>query len=292
MRILPPYSQPEGHEPGFVELNQEEGLLEITGPADCTLMEESKIHAETLILRCRLHPIPLLNKAITVRLISEGESLTEELLYNEDTVSPGYEGDVANSQWKGIALEYVGVGRGIHQEKEFVFHGNTLPTGQIADKNPLYIKPFQVETQSCTLRTTTLATGHTLTSPPGVLNTRMLRGYGGYYQPGCPLADIGQVYYSLTSSYTQTRVRLHTTSDLQAQRTPPPHGGQEFNHKLVFNPHLREEEYLSLTGALAAGYARLSVLTEGSVVSYASYLCEPIPGHPTFVEVYFKVVSN
>jgi len=56
----------------------------------------------------------------------------------------------------------------------------------------------------------------------------------------------------------------------------------------MFTPLPREEEYMSLTGALAAGYARISLKTEIGVVSYSSYSCEPVPDHSTFVSVHFR----
>ncbi|MBI2707873.1 MAG: hypothetical protein HYX35_06160 [Proteobacteria bacterium] len=285
MRILSPYAPDAGYEPGFVELNHEEGHLEITHPSLCVLLEGSQIVPETLALRCVLHPVSLLNKTSKVQSIFEGEALAETFLYDESSVS---QGDARNSQWSGIAVEYVGVGQGIYQGEKFVFSGKTLPFGTMEEQAPLYLKPFCVETQSYQVRTTTLAGGQTLTSPPGVLNTRVLRGYGGCYQPGIPLEQIQQVYYALTSDYDKTRIRLYTSSALQAQHTPPPHGGRDFNQEVMFSPLPREEEYLSLSGALAAGYARFSLKTDYGVVQYSSYLCESVPGHPTFVSVSFR----
>ncbi len=285
MRILSPYAPDAGYEPGFVELNHEEGRLEITHPSSCVLLEDSQIVPEMLALRCVLHPIPFLNKAPKVQLISEGESLAEAFLYDDASVS---QGDAKNCQWSGVALEYVGVGQGIYQGEKFIFSGKTFPFGKMEERTPLYLKPFCVETQSYQVRTTTLTAGHVLTSPPGVLNTRVLRGYGGYYQPGIPLEQIQQVYYALTSDYDQTRIRLYTSSALQTQHTPPPRGGRDFNQEVMFSPLPREEDYLSLTGALAAGYARFSVTTDCGSVPYTSYGCDPVPGHPTFVSVYFR----
>lgn len=288
MRILPSYSPDPGYEPGFVELNHDEGILDITHPSSCVLLEESQIVANTLTLRCSLRPVPLLDKTSKVQLIAEGEPLQAALVYDEGKVVEGYEGEVKNSQWRGIAIEYAGMGQGIYQGEKFVFSGKTLPFGIIEDQTPLYLKPFCVETQSYQVRSTTLAEGKVLASPPGVLNTRVLRGYGGYYQPGVPLEDIQQIYYALTSDYDQTRIRLYRSSVLQAQHTPPPRGGREFNHEIMFSPLPREEEYLSLVGALAAGYARLLLKTEHGVIQYSSYSCASVPGYPTFVTVDFK----
>ena len=163
-----------------------------------------------------------------------------------------------------------------------------MPAGHIEDTTPLYVKPFCGEEAPYQVRTITLAAGNVLTSPPGVVNTRVLRGYGGYYHPGVPLEQIEQVYYALTSEYDKTRVRLYTSSTLEAQHTPPPQGGRDFNHTVMFSPLPRVEEYMSLTSALAAGHARLSLKTELGVTPYSSYSYEPVPGHPTFVTVCFR----
>lgn len=288
MRIQNPYSFPEGYEPGFVPLNQEEGILDINHPSSLTWVEESHIIPEILSLRCTLRPIPLANKLPKIRLIAENEALEEVLLYEEDTVLSGYNREIKSSQWQGIALEYVGVGHGTQQNQTFTFSGKTLPSGQIESGNPLYLKPFAVETQPFQMRTTTVGHGHILSSPPGVIDTKVLRGYGGYYQPGTLLAEVEQVYYALTSNYDKTRIRLYSSALLQAQHTPAPRGGREFNQDVLFSPTPREEEYLSLKGAIAAGYARFSIKTDWGQIRYSSYLCEPVPGHPNFVMVSFR----
>lgn len=291
MRILPYCSLEPGYEPGFVELNHETGILDITHPSSCVLIEEAQLVACTLTLKCSLRPIPLCDKTSKVQLISEGEPLQETLLYDEEKALEGYEWDVRNSQWQGIAVEYTGIGQGIYQEETFVFFGKELPFGKMKENAPLYVKPFSVETQSYQIRTTTLMTGQTLSSPPGVLNTRVLRGYGGYYQAGIPLEHIQQVYYALTSDYDQTRIRLYSSSVLQAQHTPPPRGGREFNHDIMFSPLPSEEEYLSFAGAIAAGYARLSIQTDDGMIQYSSFLCEPALGYPDCVNVYFRPLT-
>lgn len=288
MRILPFPSFQEGYEPGSVELNHDEGLLEITNPSSVLLQQESKMVAETLILRCMLRPLPLFNKTAKVQLISENEPLEEAYLYNEETVSPGYDRPIQQSQWKGVAVEYAGMGQGIHLGETFIFHGTILPTGEIETKTPLYIKPFQTEENVITVRTTTVAAGQVLTSPSGVLNTRILKGYGGYYQTGVPLGEIEQVYYACTSDYDKTRIRLYTSSTLRAQYTPPPRGGRMGTQEVLFTPLPQEEEYLSLPAALASGYAVFSVKTAFGAINYTSTLCEPVTGQSTVVNVHFR----
>ncbi|OJW50575.1 MAG: hypothetical protein BGO67_05735 [Alphaproteobacteria bacterium 41-28] len=287
MRILPFMPLQEGYEPSSPELNQEEGVLDISDDSDCNLIEESKIIAETLILRCVLRPIPLTDRTIHAQLISEGEILESTPLYEEESISYGYEREVENSKWQGMAFDYAGMGRGIHQGTQFVFYGEALPLGRLEVENPLYVKPFKIESQNVQERTTTLLSGEILTSPPGVLDTRVLQGYGGYYKEGVALNEIQQVYYALTPSHSQTRVRLFSSSHLQEQHTPPPYGGKGLSGNVTFSL-LREEEILSLPGAIAAGYARLSVIMETHTILFRSYLCEPVPGHHTFVNVYFR----
>ena len=288
MPILPFMMPPKGYEPPMPELNEEEGMLDIVHPGACTLVEESKIVAETLILRCALRPIILHNDKIQVQLIAEGEALEATPLYEDDSMAYGYEGERKDSCLQGIALDYTGIGRGVKEGESFVFYGKTLPFGEIKSANPLYIKPFNVEQANYQERLTTLLEGQVLRSPPGALDTQFLRGYGGYYKEGVSLEDIQQVYYHLTSTGQQTRVRLMNSTTLKEQHTPPPHGGQAFDYGVQFIPTLREEEYLSLTGALAAGYGKLSMASELGVSSFSSFLCEAIPGFPNLVNVYFR----
>jgi hypothetical protein len=208
------------------------------------------------------------DKTIKVQLIAEGETLESTLLYHEDSIAYGYEHDVKNSQWKAIALDYTGIGRGVHQGESFIIHGNTLPSGKLNTTQPLYVKPFLIETQNYQERQTTLISGQVLTSPPGILDTPVPRGYGGYYKEGIALEEISQVSYTLTSAQTQTQVRLSLTA---------------------FSPP--QEETLSLPGVLAAGYATIKVTTEFGEISFSSFLCERLFGHPTWVNVYFKPSS-
>lgn len=287
MPILPFMPLHKGYEPSAVELNHEEGVLEISHPSDCVLIEESKLVAETLILRCVIKPICMKDKTVKVRLISEGEVLEDTPLYEEESLAFGYEKEIKHSQWQGIALEYTGMGRGVYQGESFHFDGKTLPHGHIEIGHPLYFKPFKVDTDNHQERTTTLASGQILTSPPGALDAQVLRGYGGYYKEGIAPEEIQQVYYSLTSTHTQTRVRLFTSSTLHEQHTSPPNGGRDFHRDVIFNPSIQEEEYLSLSGAIATGYARLTVSTDWGKIQFLSYLCESVSGHPTFVNVYF-----
>lgn len=284
MRILPFLPVDDGYEPSPIDLNQEEGLLDIFQSSDCTLIEDSKIVPETLILRCALRPIPITNKSIHVNLISEGELLTSVCLYDKNTIAYGYEREIEHSQWQGIALDYVGMGRGIHQGEAFTFQGKTIDSGNIACGEPLYVKPFYYETHHYQEHQTTLPSQHFLTSPPGILNKRVLRGYGGYYKGGILLEDIQQIYYSLTATHSQTCTRLYSSFYLQKNLTPAPLGG----NNLIFHPYPKEEESLSFPGAIAAGYAKIKVETDTHQVAFHSFLCESIPDHSTFVNIYFK----
>lgn len=288
VRILPFMPPPQGYEPPSVELNQEEGVLDISHPSTCDLLQESQIVADTLILRCILRPLLIENKQIKVQLISESVTLESTDLYAEGSVTYGYAWDVEKSQCRGIAIEYAGLGKTICKDEIFVFYGKELTNGKLDISTPLYLKPFQIETQHHQERSTTLRTGHLLSSPPGKLNSQILRGYGGYYKEGIALHEIQQIYYALASVQTQTRVRLYSSSTLQDNHTPPPLGGSSFNQDVIFYPEPREEEYLSLPGTIAAGYVRVVVETGWGQVTFRSFQCEPVPGHPSFINLYFK----
>lgn len=287
--LISPFMLPDnGYEPPVPELNQEEGMLDISAAGECTLVEESQIVAEILVLRCVVRPIPLRNDKVHVQLIAEGEGLESASLYADESIVYGYKWERKDSCWQAVALDYTGIGKGVREGESFAINGNTLPFGEIEGNNPLYIKPFNVEFSHYQERVTSLLSGQVLRSPPGVLDSQFLRGYGGYYKEGIGLADIQQVYYNLTSTGSQTRIRLINSTTLHEQHTPPPHGGQAFDYGVQFIPTLREEEYLSLSGALAAGYARLSVSSELGLSSFSSFFSEAVSGFPNLVNVSFR----
>src|SRR3990167_2144067 len=138
MRILSYTPLSEGYEPGFIGLNQDEGVLEIAHPATFHIQEESKIIADTLTLRCTIRPLHCRHKEMRVHLISENTPLENAFLYDADTVVPGYEEKIENSQWQGIVVEYAGLGHGRCQDKSFSFYGKSLPLGQLKLREHLY----------------------------------------------------------------------------------------------------------------------------------------------------------
>ena len=266
-------------------------MLEISGEASCQLVEESQTVPETLSLRCRLRPLPQRYPGSKMQLISEGKALEESPLYADATIVQGYERLLHLSRWQGIAVVYEGAGQGKFQGNFFVFQGLEVPWGRLEIGQPLYIKPFATEDQDYQLRVTTVGEGEVLSTPPGMLNTKMLRGYGGYYQPGIPLEEMEQVYYSLTSDYEKTKVRLHSSATLRSQHTPPPHGGRDFNETVVFSPTLMPQEYLSLPACLAAGDASLDLVTPWATIPYRSYGCKSV-GRDTLRVEFSVAVSN
>jgi hypothetical protein len=277
-----------GYEPPVPEVNEEEAVLDISHPGRCTLVEDSHFMAETLILRCALRPLPLENPKIHVQLMTDEGPLKPTFLYDEESISYGYEGEILQSCWQGISLDYTGIGRFVKDGKESVFYGTTLPFGKLEGRTPLYVKPFHVERSPYQEQLTTLPSGQLLRSPPGKTDVQFLRGYGGYYKEGIALEEMQQVYYSLTSTGPHTRVRLMNSTHLQAQQTPPPHGGPCFDYQVQFIPTLHKEEYLSLPGALAAGYAKISITSELGSVVFSSFSCEPISGFPGEINVGFR----
>lgn len=287
MRILPFSLCPEGFEPPSLDLNQDQGNLEITEPSAYEIQEESSLVAETLSLQCTARPLPLSDRTPKVCLISESSPLEEATLYHPATVSRGYEKSISLSQWQGIAIEYAGMGKGVRQGVEFTFSGTEISNGTLDIPYPLYVKPFQTEKTSVRLRKTTVGPYQVLSSPPGKLNSVILRGYGGYYQRGIPLKECEQVYYGLTSDYEKTRIYLYSSALLRDQGTPSPQGGHKGEEDYIFDPPPREEESLSLLGAFAAGYARLTVKTRFGNLFYKSFLAEEIPGHSSLINVHF-----
>lgn len=284
MRILPLMPLSEGYETPSVTLNEEEGVLEIFHPSEGHLLKESQIIPEILILRCQIHPLARPPSDISVQVIAEEETLESGPLYDESIVAHGYDREIRASQWQGMALEYTGIGISISDGESLSFQDNTLSFGKIKVTSPLYLKPFRVEIENHQEHRRTLEDGSHLITPPGTLNKQVLRGYGGYYKEGIPFEHIQQIYYSLTSTHNVTRIRLISTDQLQEEDSPPPTGGEN----RIFTPSLREEEYLSLGGALAAGYASISLEIEEKIILFKSFRSAHLSGHPTFINVYFK----
>lgn len=284
MRILPPMPLSEGYETPSITLNEEEGVLEIFHPSEGHLLKESQIIPEILILRCQMYPLTRPPSDVSVQLIAEDETLESASLYDGSIVAYGYDREICASQWQGIALEYTGIGIATSEGESLSFQDNDLSFGKIKATSPLYLKPFRVEVENHKEHHRTLEDGSHLITPPHALNKQVLRGYGGYYKEGVSFEHIQQIYYSLTSSHNATRIRLSSTEQLQEEGTPPPTGGEN----RIFTPSLREEEYLSLGGALAAGYACISMEIEEKTILFKSFRCAHVSGHPTFINVYFK----
>ncbi|MBX9621071.1 MAG: hypothetical protein K2X28_03430 [Alphaproteobacteria bacterium] len=284
MLILPPMPLSEGYETPSIALNEEEGVLEIFHPSEGQLLKESQIIPEVLILRCQIYPIARPPSDISVQITSENEVLESALLYDESIVAYGYDREIRTSQWQGIALEYTGIGMSISDGESLSFQEDDLFFGKIKMSSPLYLKPFRIEVENYKEHHLTLEDGAHLITPPSALNKQVLRGYGGYYKKGIPFEHIQQIYYSLTSTHNLTRIRLTSTEQLQEEGSPPPIGGEN----RIFTPSLREEEYLSLSGALAAGYAYISLGIEEKTILFKSFRSAPLSGHPTFINVYFK----
>ena len=232
----------------------------------------------------KIYPLARPPSDVNVQLTSENEALESAALYDETIVAYGYDREIRASQWQGMALEYTGIGTSISDGESLSFQDNNFSLGKIKVTSPLYLKPFRVEVESHKEHHRTLEDGSHLITPPAVLNKQVLRGYGGYYKEGIPFEHIQQIYYSLTSTHNATRIRLISTEQLQEEGSPPPTGGEN----RIFTPSLREEEYLSLGGALAAGYASVSLEIEEKIILFKSFRCAPVSGHPTFINVYFK----
>lgn len=289
MKILSWGNVGEGYCPGSIPLNQQEGYLEVGEAGPCQLQEASESFAETLILKCGLHPIPP-REGTDVQLISEQKPLEPVFLYRKEAVIGPYAREIENSAYQGIAITYSGQGHGKRAGGDsFPIRGKIFQEGRLEVGDPLYIKPFRTETERLRFYLTTVGRGVTLASPPGVLDTYVLRGYGGYFKAGAPLETCEQVYYSLSSDYDKTRIRLHASSRLESQGIIPPQGGKTERQSMLFSPTPREEEYLSLKGALEAGYARVSVVTDAGRSTYVSSRVEETSSYPPFILLHFNL---
>ncbi|EKE09821.1 MAG: hypothetical protein ACD_16C00103G0007 [uncultured bacterium] len=283
MRILPFMPLSEGYDTPSIDLNEDEGILDIFHPAEGHLIKESHVTPEILILRCRLQGVARKPSEIRVQLTAETESLESALLYNESSISYGYDKEVLSSQWQGIALNYAGVGTAISEGESFAFQGIEFHGGRLILTSPLYVKPFRVEDHHIEEQQKTLESGSLLTTPSGTINKKVLRGYGGYFKEGVSLRDIQQIYYALTSTHNQTRMRLYSSDYLRKEGSPPPFESSD----TVFVKPLEIENTLSLDEVLARGYACLKVESSTISASYKSFHCAALTGNSTLINVYF-----
>jgi hypothetical protein len=288
MKIIRKTDDSEGFEPVTPESNSEEGFLQISGSSSIDLLEEGKIVADKIVLRCELKSLPIQDRTIKVGWIKDKQVLSPTLLYEPPSITYGYELEIEHSQIQAMSLEYTGQGFCESQNETYLIEGNQLPEGQMDMRNPLYMKPFVVETQPFTETSTSHEAGKVFVSPPGVFNASILRGYGGYYKAGIRPEEIQQIYYSLTSLEDQTRVRLFSSKGLHEKQIVPPEGGKEFGQDVLFFPKPKEEEFLSLAGCIASGFCHLTVLTEWGTVKFSSFLCEPVQGHPSQIYVHYR----
>ncbi len=284
MHILSPFPSQDGYEPFPVDSNQELGMLDIYHPSEGSCIEETKISPQQIILRCELKPLPLTFPSPEAQLILEGEALHKCALYAKPSIAYGYSREWEYSMWAAISLHYLGKGQGTYQNDTFDFEGTTLPMGSLILRTPLFTKTFITQHQNLSERHTTLASGQLLTSPPDVFNTRIFKGYGGYYKPGIPLEEIQQIYFSFGCTQSETKIKLYDSSFLERNLTPPPQGGKE----ITFYPPLQDESIMSLSGALIGGYAIIEFQTESISIRLRSYTYKAISGSTTDIDIFFK----
>lgn len=271
MRILPQLPHQEGHEPLAHEFNEEIGLLDTFHPSDGECVESLNQAPQILILRCELQPTLLTQLGVQGQLTLEGDSLKAAPLYDKSSLLSG---DWENARYASISVTYAGTGQTITQGNKVDFEGIELSEGELKIADALYTKSFHFAERNVQERQTTFPSGQVLTSPPGLLNTRVLRGYGGAYHPDRVLDEIRQVYYSLHSLKDETKVRLYSSARSGFTIYPTP----------------TEEERLSLAGALATGSGKVELEMGDESFTYRSYFAEKVADSSQHVNVYFKKV--
>ena len=269
MRILPHLPLQEGHEPQSHDFNEEVGMLDIFHPSEGECTESLNQAPDILILRCTLNAAPLTQMGAQGQLTLEGEALKSMSLYEKSSILSG---DWENARYGSVSLTYAGMGQSITEGNKIDFEGNELPVGKLKVPDTLYTKSFRYAERHVQERQTTFPSGQVLTSPPGLLNTRVLRGYGGAYHPDRALDEIRQVYYSLHALKDETKVRLHSVAPTGFSIFPPP----------------TSEERLSLAGALAEGFGKIKMEMGDDSLPYRSYFAEKVADSSHQVNVYFK----
>lgn len=263
--------------PSTAGLNADEPLLEVGGSpeeSDITLLKEEDFFPKKLTLRAIFRPIPRGPSQTQVTLITQGEALKTGRLYNDPQTHVEPSTLIPHARYQDIQLLYQGIGSYQLGLENLALQGLETESFRIAleAENILYTKPFAVETRPVIFeRVTQIGDGRVFTNPPGRFDVRVLRPYGGYYQPGLPAEQCQQVYYDLSEKEESTAVLLTLES--------PPNA--------VFVPSLPSEQVLSLGAALCAGYAQLTLLVDEQKRIYQSMSYQHPGNNTQLIDVVF-----
>lgn len=264
--------------PSTAGINGDDPFLEIgTDEGEVTFLKESLFFPKKIQLRATIEGIPLPSSSSTqVTLITQGETLQGCRLYQSDHVEP--EDLFLATAFQAIQLVYTGVGTYQEDQKNIAFQGLETENFRLVlpQENVIYRKPFAWERRAAVVeRVTQLDYGHVFINPPGKMDMRVLRPYGGYFRPNFSAEKAQQVYYELGEKGNQTVALLKIDIPENAVLLPAP----------------SPEERLSLSGALAAGYGKILLQSGREKRTYKSVSSHHPGDNPFFMDVSFVACS-
>ncbi|MEB3702094.1 hypothetical protein Bealeia1_01172 [Candidatus Bealeia paramacronuclearis] len=269
-----------GHQlPDLLDLNEEEGLIDMTSDqeSEIEILSENDLFPEKIVLRLKIAPVPYESFQI-MGMSYLGNDYGKISIYEKTRVKAIAGVKISSDKALFQGIDLVETGRGWFEtqgkrvdftpfsEVQFVMERDT--------QAPLFRKLFGVVRND-------LKISH---DP----QKRFLIPFGGLFYPGILPEEAQQVYCEVLKKQDQTFDLGFTSSSLWRERgILPPQPGDYEGKEIQFEGDL--EDHLSLGAALVAGSAqflvRLKSIPETKVYASQSYR---IPGgHPELIEVTF-----
>jgi hypothetical protein len=180
-----------------------------------------------------------------------------------------------------------------YQAIQLVFENFLSKIEILGPESPVLLeKAFVVQSQgSCVLKQDVVDRKLIIT-PPGKENGQPLWGYGGYYQVGCDLKQIEQIFFTPMIESSKTAVHLTKASSWVAKSVLPSAVHQK--PEIKFMDEIKDEGMLNLVGEIEQGQASFSLpigVDETGAVhkqTYQSVSIQQEDALTPFVEIIFK----
>lgn len=220
-------------------------------------------------LRVRLFPIPFTREERTTQALF----ISNEVNYQK---VPFYE---HLNCYAALNLVYEGKGCATYEKDQQIFSGNHMGdlALKIGEANLIYCKPFPQQTALqliCQQRHLGAAkwaiTTHQMKEEK--INTIPIFSCGGYFQPHQALENYIPLYATLSSTNDlKTQVVIKSQQFWHEKKIFETQGGKLGENHYYFHDPISTEESLSLSAALAAGYARIRLIDEDDERIYKSF---------------------
>lgn len=210
--LIKPNPYPGGYQaPSTAFINGGEARLHIKDEGGTYLCGEEEM-PPWIQLRFLLNPILLMTAP--VNLTSQaGETMMHGQLYQESEVR------YLHARHQAIELRYTGFGR---VQLSDPLHLLKLPGLSCQKDQAVCHFEFQSQQGNDIHINRTIVDDKVITTPPGMESGYPLWCYGGYYRPGCSLAEIEQIFFSLEEEGGQLCANLLSSTYFKQRGIIPP----------------------------------------------------------------------